>query len=369
MPPSSPLPRRVLIIQLRRLGDVVLTTALLDDIASAFPDAAVDFLVGPAAAPLVVGHPLIRERIVFDPERRKAMSREVRSRRYDWVVDLQGSLSTAMITRASGARVRLGWRTRGWRLWYTAARSRKGPVEYVVRERRRLLELAGVAVGDGLPRIHLSEEELEMGERDARSCGAPPGAPRVGMLLSTREPAKDWSVEGFAGVAQALTAEGVAPLVFRAVGDEDRVERIRELAPGVVLVPPLELRRFLGVLASTHVFVSGDTGPAHMADALGVPRVTIFGPTPSAAWSPGLPTTVAVQGPGARIVRMRDRAAMLASGHDFTGGVTPEMVLEPVRRLLAGRYREQSRERDRASSGFHADARAAAHPAETPHES
>jgi ADP-heptose:LPS heptosyltransferase len=241
-----------------------------------------------------------------------------------------------MLARASGARVRLGWRVRGWRLWYTHAKSRDGPVEYVVRERRRLLELAGVAVGDSLPSIHLSEEERELGERDARSCGAPPGVARVGLLLSTREPAKDWNLEGFADVARALAADGVAPLVFQTPGDEERIERFRAQAPGAVIVPMLELRRFLGVLTTTSVFVSGDTGPAHMADALGVPRVTIFGPTPSAAWSPGLPTTVSVQGAGARIVRMRDRAGMLAAGHDFTGGVTPEMVLAPVRRLLRG---------------------------------
>jgi ADP-heptose:LPS heptosyltransferase len=334
MLPSSPLPRRILVIQLRRLGDVVLTTALLDDIARAYPDAAVDFLVGPAGAPLLAGHPLIRERIVFDGARRKAMTREIRSRRYDWVVDVQGSLPTAMVARASGARVRLGWRVRGWRLWYTHAKSRKGPIEYVVRERRRLLELAGVAVGESLPSIHLSSEERELGERDARSCGAPQGSPRVGILVSTREPAKDWNVDGFIDVARALVADGVTPLIFQIAGDEERAERIRACAPGAVMVPPLELRRFLGMLATTSVFVSGDTGPAHMADALGVPRVTIFGPTPSAAWSPGLPTTVSVEGPGARVVRMRDRASMLAHGHDFTGGVTPDMVLAPVRLLL-----------------------------------
>jgi ADP-heptose:LPS heptosyltransferase len=343
MPPSSPLPRRILVIQLRRLGDVVLTTALLDDIASAFPNAAIDFLVGPAAAPLVAGHQLIRERIVFDSARRNAMAREIRSRRYDWVVDLQGSLPTAMLARASGARVRLGWRVRGWRLWYTHARSRKGPVEYVVRERRRLLELAGIAVGDSLPSIHLSAEERELGERDARSCGAPPHAPRVGILLSTREPAKDWNVDGFADVARALVADGVTPLIFQVAGDEERSAQIRALARDAVMVPPLELRRFLGVLATTSVFLSGDTGPAHMADALGVPRVTIFGPTPSAAWCPGLSTTVAVQGPGARTVRMRDRASMLARGHDFTGGVTPDMVLAPVRRLLGEKSRDGTR--------------------------
>lgn len=331
--PSSP-PRRILLIQLRRLGDVVLSTALLDDLRRAFPDAVLDFLVGPPAAPLLAGHPWIHERIVFDPARRRAMLREIRSRRYDWAVDVQGSLSTSFLTRYSGAPVRVGWRVGAWRLWYTDARSREGPVEYVVRERQRLLELTGMRVGDPRPKIYLSEEERSCGERVARAAGAPPGKPRVGLLLSTREPAKDWSIERFAEVANDLAIGGVVPLVFQTPGDEERVQRLLALAPGTAVLPPLELRSFVGVLAACSVFVSGDTGPAHMADALGVPRVTIFGPTPSAAWSPGLPTTVAVQGPGARVVRLRDRARMLAQGHDFTGGVTAEMVLDPVQRLL-----------------------------------
>src|SRR6185312_6447268 len=169
-------PQRVLLIQLRRLGDVVLSTALLEDLRRAFPDAQLDYLVGQEAAPLVAGHPLVHERIVFDANRTLAMWREIRARRYDWVVDVQGSLRTAMLTRASGAPVRLGWRMGAWRL--------------------------------SVPRIHLSEDERLSGERAARSAGAVPDARRVGMLLSTREPAKDWSIEEFGAAARALLRDG-----------------------------------------------------------------------------------------------------------------------------------------------------------------
>lgn len=337
MPPSTctaSQARRVLLIQLRRLGDVVLSTALLEDVHRAWPDARTDFLVGAAAAPLLAGHPTLHERIVLDPDRTLDMWREVRARRYDVVIDVQGSLRTAMLTRASGAPVRVGWRIRGWRLWYTQARSRKGPVEYVVRERQRLLELAGIPPGPSCPCIHLSDEERARGECDARAAGLPLGAPRVGLLLSTREPAKDWPVASFAALARSLARAGVAPMVFQTPGDEARVEEVRAAAPSAAVVPPLELRRFLGLLATCQALVSGDTGPAHMADALGVPRVTIFGATSPVAWCPDRPTVVPVVGPGSRVVPMRERARVLASGHDFTGGITPEAVLERVMTLL-----------------------------------
>lgn len=330
----APRARRILLIQLRRFGDVVLSTALLEDAHRAFPDARIDFLVGAQAAPLLAGHPLLHERIVLDPDRTLAMWREVRARRYDLVVDVQGSLRTAMLTRASGAPMRVGWRIRGWRLWYTLARSRRGPVEYVVRERQRLLELAGIPAGPSCPRIHLSAEERAHGEIDARAAGPPPEKPRVGLLLSTREPAKDWPAASFGALAAALAREGMVPLVFQTAGDEARVDEVRAAAPSAVVVPPLDLRRFLGVLATCRAFVSGDTGPAHMADALGVPRVTIFGPTSPIAWCPDRPTAIALVGPGSRVVPLRHRARVLASGHDFTGGITPEAVLERVMTLL-----------------------------------
>src|SRR6478736_551508 len=100
MPPRI---ERILLIQLRRLGDVILSTALLDDLRRALPNASVDMLVGAHAAPLLAGNPLIRNRIVLEDLGTLATSRFVRAAHYDAVFDIQGSMRTAMITRASGA--------------------------------------------------------------------------------------------------------------------------------------------------------------------------------------------------------------------------------------------------------------------------
>jgi ADP-heptose:LPS heptosyltransferase len=337
MPPRI---ERILLIQLRRLGDVVLSTALLDDLHRALPQASIDVLVGRHAAPLLAGHPLIRRRIVLEDRGTLGTARFVRASDFDAVFDIQGSMRTAMITRASGAPLRVGWKVRGAPLAYTHALPRGGAPEYVVRRRRRLLELAGIPIGDSRPRITLAAHERLQGEADLRSAGAPPAGHRVAFALVTSSPARDWPVERFATLANALRDRGITPIVLTAGTPAAIVGRLRALCPRAILVPALdsnrdrEMRRFLGVLAACDVLLSGDTGPAHMADALGVPRVTLYGPTTPENYAPGLATTIALRTPGPA-VRIRDENRLHREGHDFFSGVTVDMVMEAIVALLA----------------------------------
>jgi ADP-heptose:LPS heptosyltransferase len=330
---------RILLIQLRRLGDVVLSTALLDDLHRALPHASIDMLVGRHAAPLVAGHPLIRKRIVLEDHGTLGTSRLVRAAHYDAVFDIQGSMRTAMITRASGAPLRVGWKVRASPLAYTHALARSGVPEYVVRRRRRLLELGGIPVGDTLPRIELTERERLQGESDLRSAGAPAVGHRVAFALVTSSPARDWPVARFAALGNALLDRGVTPIVLAAGTPAAIVSRLRALCPRAVIVPALdadrdgEMRRFLSVLAGCDVLLSGDTGPAHMADALGVPRVTVYGPTTPQNYAPGLATTIALRTPGPA-VRIRDENRLHRAGHDFFSKVTVDMVMGEIVALL-----------------------------------
>ncbi len=324
---------------MRRLGDVVLTTALLDDLRRALPDASIDMLVGEHAAPLVAGHPLIRTRIVLEDHGTFGTARLVRAAHYDAVLDIQGSMRTAMITRASGAPLRVGWKIRAATLAYTHALARAGAAEYVVRRRRRLLELAGIATGDTLPRIELTDRERTQGETDLRTAGAPAIGHRVAFALVTSSPARDWPIEKFGALGNALLERGVTPIVLAAGTADAIVSRLRTLCPRALIIPALdadrdrEMRRFLGVLAACDVLLSGDTGPAHMADALGVPRVTVYGPTTPDNYAPGLATTIALRTPGPA-VRIRDENRLHRAGHDFFSGVTVNMVMEEIVQLL-----------------------------------
>jgi ADP-heptose:LPS heptosyltransferase len=327
-------PRRALVIQFHRLGDVILSAGLLEDLRRAFPAAQLDFLVGARAAPLLDGHPLIAERIVYDREHPLRMARAVRARRYDWVIDVQGNPRTAMLTRFSGAPVRAGWAIGPWQWVYTHTLSRTGrPTEYVLRERQRLLEMLGIRVGAPRTRLAVTADERARAERELRAAGAPPDPPRVALVLSVTEPVREWPVERFAELAEALARQGLAPVALLNPGDEAKVARLRALAPSVAVVPTPDLRLLLGAIAASRVLVSGDSGPAHMATALGVPRVTIYGPTNPAAWNPGLPTTPIVRDETMPVMRTKD----WGSAADSPGltGVASAAVLARVRELLA----------------------------------
>jgi ADP-heptose:LPS heptosyltransferase len=330
-------PRRMLLVQLRRAGDVVVSTALLAELHRAFPGVSCDWLVGGAAAPLLNHHPLIAERLLFDRARILETGAKLRSRRYDWVIDVQGSWRTAVLTRLSQAAVRIGWRglNRGWAYTHLVSRANVAPVTYVVRHRERLLAAAGVpASGTAVPQLHLTEEERAGGAAQVRTLAG--GHPAVGIVLSTSSRAKDWAPERYAELALALERDGARCIVFPTPDGSVQEAAFAAAAEGTAAVGPLvPLRELMALIAACDVFVSGDTGPAHIATALGVPRVTIYGPSPATGWTPESPTAIAVRDQAARCAACAGKAP--ESAHTCLDSVTVGMVLGPVRELLRGR--------------------------------
>jgi ADP-heptose:LPS heptosyltransferase len=336
-PPRVLHPGQVLLVQLRRLGDVVLTTALLEDLRRAFPHTPVDFLVGDRAAPLLEHHPLIRDRLIYDRQHPMRTWRAVRRRGYDWIVDPQSSPRTAPLALVAGTPVRAGFAVRGWGWVYTHRLPRAGrAVEYVPRERQRLLEMLGVRVGPVRTSLAITTQERASGHELLASQGIRAGAPVIGLVLSAGESAKEWPPGHFAMMADGLAWAGIQVVLFEMPGDREKAAHASAGSRAVVRIPVPGLRDFMGALAACDVLVSADTGPAHIATALRIPRVTIFGPEPPAAWAPADDRSViALRAETARdlgIVPKDDpRAAAL------TAEVTPTQVFEAVRTLLARR--------------------------------
>jgi ADP-heptose:LPS heptosyltransferase len=334
-PPRISHPRRILIAQLRRLGDVVLTTALLNDLRRAFPGTPVDFLVGDRAAPLLDHHPFIHERIVYERKHPTHTWRAVRARRYDWVIDPQSSPRTAPIALLSGAPVRAGFATRVWGWAYTHRLPRAGrPAEYVARERQRLLEMLGVPIGHPRTSISITSDERAAGRALLDEHGVSQDEVVGALVFSSGEQLREWPPEHFATLADLLVGQGMRPVALEAPGDAAKVARATARSRGIVRIEVPDLRVFLGALSACDVLVSADTGPAHMATALNVPRVTVYGPEPPASWAPlDDPSVIALRAPSLsmteRILSNDPRYATVSAE------VSPAVVFDAVRRLLA----------------------------------
>ena len=227
-PARIPRPGRILVTQLRRLGDVVLTTALLEDLRRAFPDAPVDFLIGDRAAPLLEHHPLVHERLIYDRAHPTRTWRAVRAHRYDWIIDPQSSPRTAPVAITSGAPVRAGFGVRGWGWVYTHRLPRAGrPVEYVARERQRLLEMLGVPIGRPRTKLVLTHEERSTGRSRLEAQVLGRTAPVVAIVLSSGDAKREWPVSHFAALATALVSDGLQLIVLETPGDAEKVAHVR----------------------------------------------------------------------------------------------------------------------------------------------
>lgn len=289
-------PRRILVSRLRQIGDVILSLPLVDALRERFPDAEIDYLAESAPAQAALGHPALRRVMSYAPSAWPGLPAppdlmvRLRAARYDWAIDLYGNPRSALLTRWTGAPVRVGPDRRVRRRLYTHAMQRVVEPYPVVDHHLLALRALGLSLTGGTPRIHLSD--AERGEGAALVERALPGARRrVGLHVGNRWPAKRWPEERFQALLRLLSTLDARGVVLAGPGEEALAHRVamgagpagRQDAP---VLSGLPLRRYFAVLASLDALVTNDGSPLHAGPALGVPTVGILGPTVPEIWFP-----------------------------------------------------------------------------------
>ncbi|HMK38080.1 MAG TPA: glycosyltransferase family 9 protein [Bacteroidota bacterium] len=295
---SSARYRRILITRLRFIGDIVLTTPVIRSVRAACPDAYIAYMGEAGAVRLLEGNPFLDEIIPYHDGRPGAFEQVragilLRHRRFDLAVDLFGNPRSAILTRLSGARVRVGPDRRGRGRLYTIRIVDDGVKRTAVEFHNRYIAAAGIPPVATTPELFLSPEE----KRDAAAylrwaCmegKAPdPARPLIGIHPGATWPAKKWLPERFAELADALRANLRAQVIITA-GPRD-AEAVSALMARAVSAPAalkvLPLRQLAAVISCCSAFVSNDAGPMHIAAALGVPTIGLFGPGEESIWFP-----------------------------------------------------------------------------------
>lgn len=275
---------RILLVKTSSLGDVVHNLPVASDIHAAVDGAEIDWVVEEAYAPIARLHGGVRRvipasvrrwrrgfwrRDVWDEVR--AFAAELRTTRYDAVIDTQGLLKSALITRASvGMRYGLDWRASREPLFMFYDRTLHVPHDRHAVERNR--SVAAQALDYTLD----GHIDYGIAARPRPLTWLPSGAYAVLVHASSAD-AKLWPESRWIVVANALASRAMhVVLPWGDIGERERSERLAAALPRAIVPPRLSVHDWSAVLAGAACVVGVDTGLTHLAAALGCPTVGIY---------------------------------------------------------------------------------------------
>jgi len=273
---------RILVIKLRAVGDLLLASIVLQNLRAAYPEARIDVLTERPGKDVFALHPAVNEVVVYDRTRMSGLQLilSVRARQYDLVIDLFGNPRTALVTRLSGARVRVGYRFRGRSYAYTILAEPRGATVHNTQFNLDALEAMGVPIVDRNLRFTPHREHRSYVNAFLEREGLH-GRTLVALNSGGGWYTKRWRNEGFAELADRIVSRyGWTVVLPWGPGQMPDVEAIAGRMTGKPFVPPATTLPQLAALFEKCAFVvSNDSGPMHLAAAVGTPVLGIFGPT------------------------------------------------------------------------------------------
>ncbi|MCG3179159.1 MAG: Lipopolysaccharide heptosyltransferase 1 [Phycisphaerae bacterium] len=307
---SDPI-RRILIIKPSALGDVVHGLPVLHGLRVVHPAAHIAWMIRPAFADAIRGHRELDEVILFDRRRYGqawrspgAMRDLVRwlwglaERRFDLVVDLQGLFRSGFFSLVSLARRRYGpagAREFGW-LFYNHRIGSNGQARHAVERNYRFAASLGFAHVPPRFELPISDESRRAAAELLAGAGVGAGGRFAALAPGASYGSKRWPAERFAALADHLAdRHGIGSVLIGAPGERTVCEAVRSAARcgPADLSGATSVAVMIALLERAAVVVSNDSGPMHIAAALGRPLVAIFGPTDPARTGPwGRPDSV-----------------------------------------------------------------------------
>lgn len=288
-------PQRILLIQHRHLGDVILTTPAIRVVRRRFPNARIDFATSRLGAQALEGNPHL-DNIIVNP----GLGSLYRAK-YDAVVDMHSVPRTALYVAATQARMRIGLRGRGPRnLAYTHLLERETGTVYMPLQKLRVLEPLGITADRTSLSLDIAIDD-EMRDwatqlLDDRGLAEP----IVAVSPVAKHAIKQWGAERWAYVADALADNGAAVLITGGPGERAQIEAVTEkmTRPAVSNYGTTTVRQLAALYEQCALWVGNDGGPKHIAVAAGIPTVTVYRGEVGGTWSDGSARQVAFNAGG-----------------------------------------------------------------------
>lgn len=284
--------KRLLIRSTNWIGDAVMTTPAVRAIRKNFSNADISLLSKPWVAPVFDHSPHVDHILIYDDSGvhrgtggKLRLARELRRYRFDAAILLQNAIEAALITWLAGIPRRIGFDTDGRRLLLTHPVHRTREVKSIHQTGYYLTMLKGAGLKTGSPELalELGAEDRYRAEKRLAQFGIPKQRKLIGINPSaTFGPTKQWFPERFAALADRLQATFDAAIVlFGGPGDRVLGDRIAAAMqkPPIDLCGRTRLGEAMALIAACDLFITNDSGLMHVAAALKVPLIAIFGST------------------------------------------------------------------------------------------
>lgn len=351
-PPRTDI-RRILVIKWSALGDIAIASAVMEDIARAFPHAQIHLNTLPGAVKLFRYDPRFAEVFAIDVRKRgerwrhtRAWLKRVRAGHYDLVIDLQRSdrtrfLLTLLWLTGGAPPIRLG--NRGG-FPYTHQPALTDPRAHALAMMRSVIESVGIPATTSRPVFYPAPEQLDRvaalrrahALADGRYVVFLPGSQAAGHL-------KRWGVARYRALAQMLHAQGMAKIVL--IGGPEEVDDCRAIAAGLDFVVDLngvDLLEVAPLCEGAWAIVGNDTGLTHFAAAAGKPLLVLCGPTDPARVKPIGDTVTAIQAQ-LECINCYAKKCVNATYQACMQAIEPAWVAATLPALVAGQLRPGQR--------------------------
>jgi lipopolysaccharide heptosyltransferase II len=281
--------RNILLIRLRRIGDIIMTTPAVAALKKALPQASLTYIVEEPYGRLVEGNPDIDETVRIPPHQKAAsflsLIRRLRRKKFDIAIDFHGGPRASRIAWLSGARLKVGYELKHKEFIYDVRvpRSREGARLHSVENHLNLVRAAGVEVHEPWPRLILPPAwpaEMKRVEELWTGLGLP-GQKTVVLHIGAGNAFRDWGSENLGALAVRLAAlPDVRVALVGSREDVPRGDEIRAKSGNAVtsFAGKLNLIELREIIGRARLFVGPDSGPMHVAASTSTPIVALFGP-------------------------------------------------------------------------------------------